>query len=108
MWGTGSNNLFLVGSKGFAARYNGSTWARMTQTATTATLFAVQGTTATGTVYALGNSGWLFTSDQPYTAFTPVENPPTNSTNLRELAIAQDGSAWIVGFNGLIAQLGTQ
>lgn len=108
MWGTGSNNLFLVGSDGFAAHYNGSAWARMTQSATTATLFAVQGTTATGTVYALGNSGWLFTSDPPYNTFTPVASPPINSTNLRELAIAQDGSAWIVGFKGFIAQLGTQ
>jgi hypothetical protein len=106
IWGTGSSNLFLVGSNGFAARFNGSAWARMTQTATTATLYAVQGTTATGTVYALGNNGWLFTSDPPYTAFTPLANPPTNSTSLRELAIASDGSAWVVGLNGFIAQLG--
>lgn len=107
MWGTGSNNLFLVGSNGFAAHYNG-TWNRMTQGATTSTLYAVQGTTATGTVYALGNNGWLFTSDPPYTAFTPVANPPTNSTSLRELSIAQDGSTWVVGLNGFLAQLGTK
>lgn len=108
IWGTGSNNLFLVGSNGYAARYNGSAWARMTQSANTSTLYAVQGTTATGTVYALGNNGWLFTSDPPYAAFTPVANPPTISNSLRELTIAQDGSAWIVGLNGFIAQLGTQ
>ena len=107
MWGTGSNNLFLVGSNGFAAHYTG-TWSRMTQGATTSTLYAVQGTTATGTVYALGNNGWLFTSDPPYTAFTAVANPPTNSTSLRELSIAQDGSAWVVGLNGFLAQLGTK
>jgi len=107
MWGTGSGNLFLVGSGGFAAHYNG-TWNKMTQTATSAILYAVQGTTATGTVYALGNVGWLFTSDPPYTAFTPVANPPTNSTSLRELAIAQDGSAWVVGLSGFLAQLGTK
>jgi hypothetical protein len=107
IWGTGSNNLFLVGSNGFAARYNG-TWSRMTQSANISTLYAVQGTTATGTVYALGNNGWLFTSDPPYTAFNPIANPPTISNSLRELTIAQDGSAWIVGLNGFIAQLGTQ
>ena len=76
MWGTGSNNLFLVGSNGFAARYTG-TWSRMTQSATTSTLYAVQGTTSTGTVYAVGNNGLLFSSDPPYTAFVPVANPPT-------------------------------
>lgn len=108
MWGTGSSNLFLVGSNGFAAHYDGSMWLKMTQSATTSTLYAVQGTTATGTVYALGNNGWLFTSSPPYSAFTPVANPPTNSTSLRELAIAQDGSAWVTGLNGFIAQLGTQ
>ena len=47
MWGTGNGNLFLVGSNGFAAHYNG-TWSRMTQGATTSTLYAVQGTTSTG------------------------------------------------------------
>ena len=108
MWGTGSNNLFLVGSGGFAARYNGTSWSRVTHTAGTSTLYAVQGTSATGTVYALGNNGWLLTSDPPYTTFVPTATPPMVSTDLRELAIAQDGSAWVVGFGGYLGQLGTQ
>lgn len=107
MWGTGSNNLFLVGSNGFVARYTG-TWNRILPIANTSTIYAVQGTTATGTVYAMGNNGWLYTSDSPYSAFTPVANPPSVSTDLREVTIAQDGSAWVVGLNGFIAQLGTQ
>ena len=108
LWGTGSNNLFLVGENGFAAYYNGSMWSRMTQSATTSTLYAVQGTTATGTVYALGNSGWLLSSDPPYTTFAPLATPPQVTTDLRELAIAPDGSAWVVGLNGYLGQLGMQ
>lgn len=108
MWGTSSTNLFLVGSSGFTARYNG-TWSRVTQTATTFdTLYAVQGTSATGTVYALGSGGWLLTSESPYSSFTATAIPPMVSNDLRELTLAQDGSAWIVGLNGFIAQLGTQ
>ena len=108
MWGTDSNNLFLVGGSGFAARYNG-TWNRITQTATTFhTLYSVYGTTATGTVYAVGGGGWLFRSDPPYTSFLPLADPPIITTDLRELAIAQDGTAWTSGLNGYLGQLGSQ
>ena len=108
MWGTDSNNLFLVGSQGFAARYAG-TWSRITQSATTLhTLYSVYGTTATGTVYAVGGGGWMFRSDPPYTSFLPLADPPIINTDLRELAIAQDGTAWISGVGGYLGQLGMQ
>lgn len=107
MWGTDSNNLFLVGSGGFAARFNG-TWARVSQTASSDILYAVRGTTSTGTVYALGNGGWLLTSEPPYTSFVPLATPPMVTSDLRELTIAPDGSAWLVGLNGFLGQLGTQ
>lgn len=110
VWGTGPSNVFIAGANGIAAHFDGTTWARMAQqgSATNSTLYAAMGSTEGKTVYVLGNNGWLFTSEAPYTTMVPMVNPPTVTSDLRELAIAPNGILWAVGVSGYLGYVDTR
>lgn len=98
VWGTGSDNLYVVGEKGTVWHREGTTWG-LEPSLTMARLFTVSGCGA-DEVYAVGGFNVLRSDGQ---SFSKVEVMLTNTVN--GVACGSSGSVALVGFGGLKERL---
>ncbi|MCX8043699.1 MAG: PKD domain-containing protein [Desulfobacterota bacterium] len=97
IWGTGSDNIYAVGSGGVILHYDGTAWSRVQNVPVSENLTAIHGNAASNIV-AVGEKGVLV----QYNGSTWAKRTVTTGHNLNAVWVASSSRMFIAGENGLI------
>lgn len=100
LWGDGSGNIYLVGKNdatnvGVIYKYDGSSCTNIVTS--TDDLNGIYGSTSTGEIYAVGDSGYV----QYYNGSVWTESQP-GADDLNDVWVASDGTAFYSGDGGTL------
>lgn len=100
VWGSGRDDVMIVGAAGTAIRYDGSDWSR-TETNTDVQLTTVHGRSATE-MYAVGgrNQGVVLRWDG--STWTPIGED--FAPNISGVFVAPNGEVWVAGDSGYLSR----